>query len=109
MLLGQLDELTARITQVTDLLDAAIRALPAPTTTTVTTHPSSRTDSNQSVQTPAQAGYNSAVARLCAVPDSVRAVLGELGSRGALLRPGPRRSNAPGYPTAHGRTDIARP
>jgi transposase len=30
MLLGQLDELTARITQVTDLLDAAIRALPAP-------------------------------------------------------------------------------
>jgi DivIVA domain-containing protein len=45
MLLGQLDELTARITQVADLLDAAIRALPAPTTTTATTtmtasHPS---------------------------------------------------------------------
>ena len=86
MLLGQLDELTARITQVTDLLDAAIRALPAPTTTTTTTattHPSSRTDGDQSVQTPAQAGYNSAVARLCAVPgagpDSVRAVLGEIG------------------------------
>jgi transposase len=99
MLLGQLDELTARITQVTDLLDAAIRALPAPTTTTTTTattHPSSRTDGDQSVQTPAQAGYNSAVARLCAVPgagpDSVRAVLGESGRRGALLRRAPLRT-----------------
>jgi transposase len=83
MLLGQLDELTARITEVTDLLDAAIRALPAPTTTTVTTPLSSRTDGDQSGQTPAQAGHNSAVARLCAVPgagpDSVRAVLGEIG------------------------------
>jgi transposase len=83
MLLGQLDELTARIEEVTGLLDAAIRALPDPTTTTVTTHLSSRTDGDQSVQTPAQAGYNSAIARLCAVPgagpDSVRAVLGEIG------------------------------
>ena len=81
MLLGQLDELTARIEEVTGLLDAAIRALPDPTTTT--THPSSRTDGDQSVQTPTQAGYNSAIARLCAVPgagpDSVRAVLGEIG------------------------------
>src|SRR3954452_751475 len=83
MLLGQLDELTARIEEVTGLLDAAIRALPDPTTTTVTTHLSSRTDGDQSVQTPAQAGYNSPIARLCAVPgagpDSVRAVLGEIG------------------------------
>jgi transposase len=83
MLLGQLDELTARIEEVTGLLDGAIRALPDPTTTTVTTHLSSRTDGDQSVQTPAQAGYNSAIARLCAVPgagpDSVRAVLGEIG------------------------------
>jgi len=91
MLLGQLDELTARITQVTDLLDAAIRALPTPTTTTPTTtattttatHPSSRADGDQSVPTPEQAGYHSAVKRLCAVPgagpDSVRAVLGEIG------------------------------
>ena len=33
LLLGQLDELTARIDEVTGLLDAAIRALPTPTAT----------------------------------------------------------------------------
>ena len=71
LLLGQLDELTARIEEVTGLLDAAIRALPTP--------PPAAADSDN----PAPAGYDSAVARLCAVPgggpDSVRAVLGEIG------------------------------
>ena len=71
LLLGQLDELTARIEEVTGLLDAAIRALPTPT-------PAAADSDN-----PAPAGYDSAVARLCAVPgggpDSVRAVLGEIG------------------------------
>jgi transposase len=71
LLLGQLDELTARIEEVTGLLDAAIRALPTPT-------PAAADSDN-----PAPAGYDSAVARLCAGPgggpDSVRAVLGEIG------------------------------
>ena len=84
MLLGQLDELTARITQVTALLDAAISALPVPTPATITgARQAGRTDGNPSVAEPAQVEYNSAVARLCAVPgggpDSVRAVLGEIG------------------------------
>jgi transposase len=69
LLLGQLDELSARIDEVTGLLDAAIRALPTP---------AANAQGN-----PAPAGYNHAVARLCAVPgggpDSVRAVLGEIG------------------------------
>jgi transposase len=71
LLLGQLDELSARIEEVTGLLDNTIRALPAPT-------PAAGDGDN-----PAPAGYDSAVARLCAVPgggpDSVRAVLGEIG------------------------------
>ena len=71
LLLGQLDELSARIDEVTGLLDAAIRALPTPT-------PTAGAEDN-----PAPAGYDSAVTRLCAVPgggpDSVRAVLGEIG------------------------------
>lgn len=81
MLLGQLDELTTRITQVTDLLDAAISALPPPPAPTVTTgtNQTDRTGTDQ----PAQTGYNSALTRLCAIPgggpDSVRAVLGEIG------------------------------
>jgi transposase len=69
LLLGQLDELSARIDEVTGLLDAAIRALPTPTA--------------NAQGNPAPAGYDSAVTRLCAVPgggpDSVRAVLGEIG------------------------------
>jgi len=69
LLLGQLDELSARIDEVTGLLDAAIRALPTPAA--------------DAQDNPAPAGYDSAVARLCAVPgggpDSVRAVLGEIG------------------------------
>ncbi|HEX6786040.1 MAG TPA: IS110 family transposase, partial [Acidimicrobiales bacterium] len=81
LLLGQLDELTTRISQVTDLLDAAIKALPAVT-------PASGIDDAAAAHTdspaaPTPTGYDSAVARLCAVPgggpDSVRAVLGEIG------------------------------
>ena len=88
LLLGQLDELTARIGQVTALLDAAITALPAPTpaaTPAAATgaRPTDRGDSDPVGRSTGQAGYNSAVARLCAVPgggpDSVRAVLGEIG------------------------------
>jgi transposase len=71
LLLGQLDELSARIDEVTGLLDAAIRALPA--------DPADHDHGRSSAQT----NYNDAVARLCAVPgggpDSVRAVLGEIG------------------------------
>jgi transposase len=85
MLLGQLDELTARITRVTELLDAAIAVLPASTPTTPTTPsagPAGRSDGDNDGR-PGQAEYNSAVARLCAIPgggpDSVRAVIGEIG------------------------------
>jgi transposase len=71
MLLDQIDELSAHIAQVTTLLDQAIAALPA-------------------ITTPAQNGtmsgadaVTSAVARLCQIPgagpDSVRAVIGEIG------------------------------
>jgi transposase len=71
LLLGQLDELSARIDEVTGLLDAAIRALPA--------DPADHDHGRSNAQT----NYNDAVARLCAVPgggpDSVRAVLGEIG------------------------------
>jgi transposase len=93
MLLGQLDELTAHITHVTDLLDAAISALPAPAPAPTAATPPAATppaggppvggppaggDGDQ-----AGAGYESALARLCAIPgagpDSVRAVLGEIG------------------------------
>jgi transposase len=85
LLLGQLDELTARIDQVTDLLDTAISALPSPTAPTPASSANraaaAHTDHDPS--TPAPTRYDSAVARLCAVPgagpDSVRAVLGEIG------------------------------
>jgi transposase len=88
LLLGQLDELTARIGQVTALLDAAITTLPAPTpaatpAAATAARPTDRGDSDPVGRSTGQAGYNSAVARLCAVPgggpDSVRAVLGEIG------------------------------
>jgi transposase len=81
LLLGQLDELTARIDEVTKLLDAAISTLPLPTPATEA-DPIDR-DSGHADRSAAQAGYHRAVARLCAVPgtgpDSVRAVLGEIG------------------------------
>ena len=83
LLLGQLDELTARIEQVTELLDAAISALPTPTPATITDAGDTDRDSGQTDQSAAQAGYHRAVARLCAVPgagpDSIRAVIGEIG------------------------------
>jgi transposase len=84
LLLGQLDELTARIGQVTALLDAAINALSTPTPAlTIGADPTDRTDGDHDDRAAAEAGYNRAVARLCAVPgwgpDSVRAVLGAIG------------------------------
>jgi len=87
MLLGQLDELTAHITQVTDLLDAAISALPAPTPAPspapAAGTPAAGTPAVGADGDRAGAGYESAVARLCEIPgagpDSVRAVLGEIG------------------------------
>jgi transposase len=85
LLLGQLDELTVRIEEVTGLLDTAIRALPTSTSTTptATTGAGGATNAESSTALPAPAGYDGAIARLCAVPgggpDSVRAVLGEIG------------------------------
>ena len=73
LLLDQIDELNNHINQVTALLDQAIGALPeltvpAPAGTTINTGPD---------------GVNAAVQRLCQIPgagpDSVRAVIGEIG------------------------------
>ena len=134
MLLGQLDELTARITQVTALLDAAITALPVPTPPR---SPAPADRSNRWLPSTGAAGeveYNSAVARLCAVPgggpDSVRAVLGEIGldmsvfgtagrlcswarvaprtvQSGRKTRPGPHRQRQP-LPQIRARPDRHR-
>src|SRR5215203_7412327 len=60
LLLGQLDELTARINQVTELLDAAISALPTPTPATACDQ-ADRTKGDASADRPTQDGYNSAV------------------------------------------------
>jgi transposase len=93
MLLGQLDDLTTRITEVTALLDAAIAALPggSPSTDPATnTDPATSTNAPDPAEGkgtprtgPTPASYASAVARLCAIPgagpDSVRAVIGEIG------------------------------
>jgi transposase len=83
LLLGQLDELSARIDEVTQLLDAAISALPTPTPRTITDAGPIDRDSGHTDRSAAEAGYHRAVARLCPVPgagpDSVRAVLGEIG------------------------------
>ncbi len=87
LLLGQLDELSARIGEVTTLLDAAINVLPTPTpgartAASTSNDPADRTDSPSTAQPPPVA-YTSAITRLCAVPgggpDSVRAVIGEIG------------------------------
>lgn len=79
MLLSQLDDLTARIIEVTALLDAAITALPHGRTST---DPAANTDATDRSK-PTPASYASAVARLCMIPgagpDSVRAVIGEIG------------------------------
>jgi transposase len=87
MLLDQLDDLTARISEVTALLDAAIAALPAPATSTGTaettsTQPTTAAEGTDRPQ-PTPASYASAIQRLCAIPgagpDSIRAVIGEIG------------------------------
>jgi transposase len=86
LLLGQLDELTARITEVTALLDAAISALPTPAPATTTDAGPIDPDSGHTDRSAAQAGYHRAVARLCAVP----------GRRPGLRPRGDRRDRA-GY------------
>jgi transposase len=84
MLLDQLDDLSARIDTVTALLDAAIAALPAE----AAGDPAIPTDAAAAATEPDRAsstaaGYARAVERLCAIPgggpDSVRAVIGEIG------------------------------
>ena len=87
MLLDQLDDLTARITALTALLDAAIAALPAGSPST---DPATSTNAHDLAEGegtprpgPTPTSYASAIARLCAIPgagpDSVRAVIGEIG------------------------------
>ena len=79
LLLDQIDELDAHISQVTALLDQAIAALPQ---VTLTTPPGTTTPPSTTVDT-GPAGVVSAVQRLCQIPgggpDSVRAVIGEIG------------------------------
>ena len=86
MLLDQLDDLCARIDEVTALLDAAIAALPAGSA--APTAPTAAGDVVEAAAdpdrpAPTAAGYAWAVERLCAIPgggpDSVRAVIGEIG------------------------------
>jgi transposase len=75
MLLDQLDDLTARILEVTALLDAAITALPGGAT--------SADAEGTDRPGPTPASYACAISRLCAIPgagpDTVRAVIGEIG------------------------------
>jgi hypothetical protein len=76
LLLGQLDELSARIGEVTTLLDAAINVLPTPTpgartAASTSNDPADRTDSPSTTQPPPVA-YTSAITRLCAVPAAAR-------------------------------------
>jgi transposase len=92
LLLGQLDELTTRITQVTTLLEAAITALTPPQADT-DTPTSDRTgdrgdgdgdgDGDGAPAQPAPGRYTGTIDRLCAIPgagpDSVRAAIGEIG------------------------------
>jgi transposase len=83
MLLGQLDDLTARITEVTALLDATITALPPGATSTdpVSTNAHDTDATGRPESTPAS--YACAIQRLCMIPgagpDSVRAAIGEIG------------------------------
>jgi transposase len=77
MLLDQIDELHTHITQVTALLDQAIAALPDSTAPSDT-----HTTSGTTIDT-GPGGVDSAVQRLSQIPgagpDSVRAVIGEIG------------------------------
>ena len=94
LLLGQLDELTARIEEVTALLEAAITALTPPQADTDTPTGDGGDgdddgdgnrdgDSGGAPAQPAPGRYARAVERLCAIPgagpDTVRAVIGEIG------------------------------
>jgi transposase len=89
MLLDQLDDLTTRIDQVTALLDAAIDALTPPQTDPDTPTgdgpdtPTGDGDGDGAPAQPATGRYARAIERLCAIPgagpDSVRAVIGEIG------------------------------
>jgi transposase len=100
LLLGQLDELTARIEEVTALLEAAITVLTPPQADTDTDTPTGGGDDGDrdrdrdrdgdgdgdgggAPAQPAPGRYARAVERLCAIPgagpDTVRAVIGEIG------------------------------
>jgi transposase len=81
LLLDQIDELTARIGTVTDLLDEAIAALPPQRTTAGPAAGADGGDPPKPATTPASVA--SAVERLAKIPgggpDSMRAVIGEIG------------------------------
>jgi hypothetical protein len=96
MLLDQLDDLSTRIDQVTALLEAAITALTPPQAGTDTPTGDGDGGGDGASAQPATGRYVRAVERLCAIPgagpDTVRAVIGESGRRGALLRRAPLRT-----------------
>ncbi|MBV8177433.1 MAG: IS110 family transposase [Mycobacterium sp.] len=77
MLLDQIDDLSGRIETITAVLDAAIAALPCPTTS------AQSVDAHTGEILPAGARFSSAVEQISAIPgggpDSVRAVIGEIG------------------------------
>ena len=85
LLLDQLDDLTARIDEVTTLLDTAIAALPdsSPSTTPANGAHVDAGPKDTPPPGPAPTGYASAIARLCMIPgagpDTARAVIGEIG------------------------------
>jgi transposase len=83
LLLDQIDDLGRRIDTVTDLLDQAIAALPAPTPEVP------RVDPATGEIQPARGDFATAVAKICAVPgggpDTARAVIGEIGTDMAVF------------------------
>jgi transposase len=78
LLLDQIDELGSHIATVTALLDEAIAALPTPAP-----DPTASDPAGASTVDTGPTGHASAVERLCQIPgagpDSVRAVIGEIG------------------------------
>jgi transposase len=86
LLLDQLDDLTARIDEVTTLLDTAIAALAdSSSSTTPANGAHAHADAGPKDTPPpgpAPTGYASAIARLCMIPgagpDTARAVIGEI-------------------------------
>ena len=91
MLLDQIDELTAPIGTVTELLDAAIAALPAEPAT----GPAGPLVPPPATGAAAPARFAATVQRLAKIlgagPDSVRAVIGEIGGPNPPPVPGPKR------------------